>query len=143
MGKDLIDFLHSDFFNFPLVSSMTPVFKDADILRKPHGMPSPDIIISDDDIRINIPVAGYESADLEVFMEQGVLNIVANKKDLYSEGTQFIRRGISLGGFKWKLKLDHTVDEKGMSAEMRNGILFISLPKRETEKIKSIPIKNM
>ena len=127
--------LHDDFFNFPAISTMHPIFtQQSDLFVKPGGMPNPDIVEFKDKLDINIPLSGYKKDDVEVQVEDGTLVVDVKKRSLYEDDDKpvhFYKKGLSLSGFKWKLKLNSIVDIEKMSAKLEDGILNISLPKRE------------
>jgi HSP20 family protein len=122
---------------------MHPLFSEerSDLFTKPSGMPPPDILEAEDELRINIPVAGYTKDLIDVNVEDGTLIISAKRKILYEkdEKITFIKRNISLGGFEWKLKLNSVVDTESITAELVDGILFVSLPKKQKE-VKKIEV---
>lgn len=137
MTRDLISMLHDDFFNFPAISTMHPIFsQQSDLFVKPGGMPNPDIVEFKNRLDINIPLSGYKKEDVEVHVEDGTLVVDVKKRSLYEEEgdnkpTHFYKKGLSLSGFKWKLKLNSTIDVEKMLAKLEDGILNITLPKRE------------
>jgi HSP20 family protein len=144
MTNELIKILHDDFFNFPAISSLHPVFAgNQDPFTKPSNMPNPDIVDFSDRVEINIPLAGYTKDKVTVTVEDGNLLVSADKSELYSQEEKpnfFYKRSLSLGGFKWKLKLNSTVEVDEVSAEMRDGILFIKMPKR-SKQVKVIELR--
>ena len=132
----LFEALNNEFFNFPAISSYHPVFREkTDFFAKPSNMPSPDIVDYDNRVDLSIPLAGYKKEDVEVVVEEGNLVVNVNKRETYSDEKDkpnfFYKRGISLSGFNWKLKLNSTIDIDNMKAKLEDGMLYITLPKKE------------
>ena len=57
--------------------------------------------------------------------------------------TEFYRKERAFGAFRRSLPIPVDVDEAGIQAEFKKGVLFIELPKTKEaqDKIKHIPVK--
>ncbi|NMC63405.1 MAG: Hsp20/alpha crystallin family protein [SAR324 cluster bacterium] len=59
----------------------------------------------------------------------------------YQESERIIRDGRQYGTFMRSISLPFDIDEKGMTANLHDGLLEIYVPRREEEKPKRIDIK--
>jgi HSP20 family protein len=95
---------------------------------------------ADGEIRIAAEVPGMSEQDIELLMEDGVLAIRGEKK---SESLDQ-ERGYSelhYGRFERRISLPANVDEGGVRASFRDGVLTVTLPKSaEAERGRRIPI---
>ena len=89
---------------------------------------------------ILLAVAGFEKSDIEISVERDVLIVRGSKPD--EDKRKYLYQGIALRNFERKFDLAKHIEVSG--AEMRNGLLKISLVKEipEAMKPKEIPIKD-
>lgn len=90
---------------------------------------------------ITIAVAGFEESDLDIQVERGVLTVRGKKSD-DDKDRNYLYQGIAARSFERKFNLAEHVEVT--EAEMRNGLLNISLVKEipEAMKPRSIEIKS-
>lgn len=102
--------------------------------------PNVELSETDQQIRITAEVPGMSEKDVELLMENGVLTIRGEKK---SE-TEDKDRGYSeryYGRFERSVALPSNVDEDGVNATFKDGVLTVTLPKSaEAERGRRIPI---
>lgn len=90
-------------------------------------------LISDDQYRIVMAVAGFEMSELEIETEHQSLKVVGRQKKK-EEQTTFLHRGIAARDFEHKFQLaDHV---KVTHAKLENGLLHISLVREVPEALK-------
>lgn len=90
-------------------------------------------LISDDQYRIVMAVAGFEMSELEIETEQQSLKVVGRQKKK-DEQTTYLHRGIAARDFEHKFQLaDHV---KVTHAKLENGLLHISLVREVPEALK-------
>lgn len=106
------------------------------------GGPAADLLETEDDFRLEMNLPGYELADIEVNLEQGVLLVsgTREKEMEEEEGTYHVRER-SWGRFNRSFTVPHTIDPKGVRAEFANGVLVVNLPKAPDAKAKRIEVK--
>ncbi|MEO0466437.1 MAG: Hsp20 family protein [Pseudomonadota bacterium] len=97
--------------------------------------------IGDDQFAIELAVAGFGEADLDIEVKESLLT-VAGKKDAPIEGEErdFLHRGIAERGFIRRFQLaDHVVVD---GASLENGLLRVELRRElpETAKPRKISI---
>ena len=90
---------------------------------------------------IEMALAGFNKADLEIELTSGELTIKSKKKDELEKNLNLIHQGISQRSFVRKFTLSDEILVK--NAEMKDGMLIISLERLipEHKKPKSISIK--
>lgn len=105
--------------------------------------PKVDVIDRNDSVSIIAEIAGWDSKDIEIAVEKGILSITGNisseKKQDESNG-RYIVRELKRSSFTRSFHLGDKLDENTITAEFDNGILHIKIAKRvlETEPAKKI-----
>ena len=98
------------------------------------GFPPYDIEATGDDrYAITLAVAGFEESELDLQVENGVLR-VRGKKAETGDDKNYLFRGIANRSFERKFNLADHVEVTG--AELKNGLLVISLVKEIPEAMK-------
>ena len=91
-------------------------------------------------VRAELPSVKPESLDISVV--EGRLEIRGERKiDVEEQKTSYHRREREAGFFRRTVALPVKVDAGNVSASMKNGVLTITLPKREEAKSKKITVK--
>jgi molecular chaperone IbpA len=92
--------------------------------QAPNWPPYNVIQTSEDDYRIEIAVAGFAEADLDIELKEGLLTIKGDKSQSLEE-QKYLHRGIAERAFERKFQLaDHV---KVISANLANGLLVVEL----------------
>lgn len=93
--------------------------------------------LDEDAYRIELAVAGFAEAELEIESRQNVLTVTGRKDKPEAdndEGTTWLHRGIAERGFERRFQLaDHVFVT---AAELKNGLLVISLKRELPEALK-------
>ena len=98
------------------------------------GFPPYDIESTGDDrYAITLAVAGFEESELDIQVENGVLRVRGKKADAGEDRT-YLYRGIANRSFERKFNLADHIEVSG--AELKNGLLMISLVKEIPEAMK-------
>ena len=96
----------------------------------------------DDKIGIVAEIPGLNKKQLNVDVEDGVLTISGDKHSTFEEdGAKVIRRELKQSSFKRSFELGEQLDGGNISANFKDGILSISVPKVEPEKPKRHTVK--
>ncbi|WP_339610806.1 Hsp20/alpha crystallin family protein [uncultured Planktosalinus sp.] len=92
---------------------------------------------------IEVAAPGYSKDDFEITIENGMLNLYAEKEHQSEEEKEgYVKKEFSYNRFKRSLRLPETIDEeKEVKALYKNGILQLTLQKMEPEK--TIPPKKV
>ena len=129
----------------PLRSLMDEFFTDSPqgLRRSGLAVPSVDITETDDEYRVRAELPGVASDDVTVELEQGVLCIRGEKKSRRDEKLEQGRRlECSYGTFSRSFSLPQDADADRISAEFRDGVLDVAIPKRPESKPKQIVVKS-
>ena len=95
-----------------------------------YKTPFTDIIKNDDNFIIELSLAGLNKDDVTIKTEDDVLTIEAERKKRENIDYQSIET--FYGKYKKIIELPDYIDIDKITAEMKNGILTIILPKKET-----------
>lgn len=97
--------------------------------------PPVNIIEQADAYTIQVSAPGLEKTDFSVKLDGKLLSISAEKKvETKSETDKVIRQEFSGKSFKRSFTVDDKIDAAGINAKYENGILFVTLPKKEEVK---------
>ena len=96
----------------------------------------------DDKIGIIAEIPGLDKKDVSVDVEDGVLTISGDKHGFTeSDGAKCITRELKQSSFKRSFNLGDHLDGDKVGASFKDGLLSISVPKREPEKPKKNFVK--
>ncbi len=98
----------------------------------------PNVEVSDDEkeIRVTAEVPGLEEKDIEVLLEDGVLTLKGEKRsETADKDRQFSER--FYGRFERRIPLGYEVEDDKVSADFKNGVLTVALPKTERAQAKA------
>lgn len=91
---------------------------------------------------IEAAAPGLEKSDFQINLENRVLSIAVEKEVKNESEKEFYKRKeFGYSSFKRSFSLPEMVNEEGIKAEYKDGILSISLPKKEEAKQK--PARNI
>ena len=105
-------------------------------------MPRVNIRENDNLVSLTFEVPGMEKGDIKIVVEDNILTVSGERKftDEKSEDN-FVRAEIRSGSFSRGFTLPDTVDAEKVSADYKNGLLEVTLPKKEEKKPKQIEVK--
>jgi HSP20 family protein len=109
-------------------------------------LPAVNIKEDNDGYEVEMSVPGFDKNDFNIEVNNSLLTISSDKKieKETNEGQQFTRREFSYQSFSRSFTLPETADGENVSATYENGLLKISIPKKEEAKpkpVKQIEIK--
>ncbi|HNS29116.1 MAG: Hsp20/alpha crystallin family protein [Tenuifilaceae bacterium] len=81
--------------------------------------------------RIELAAPGYTKKDFSINVEKDVLTISANPEVKSEDGTKAIRCEFGVGEFQRSFNIGKAIDSTKIGASSKDGILTITLPKRE------------
>ena len=129
---------------FLKVSDWMPnLFDEGSRIATSQWMPTVDIKENDKQFTITADIPGVEPKDIEVTMENGMLSIRGERKtEKKDEENGYRRVERSYGSFHRRFSLPETADSEHVSAKGKNGVLEITVVKRESSKAKKIEVKS-
>ena len=105
-------------------------------------MPTVDISETESEYLIKAELPEVRKEDVKVTVENGVLTLQGERRQEKEEkARRFHRVERSYGSFVRSFTLPESVDEGGVKAEYKDGVLALHLPKSEKVKPKAIDVK--
>lgn len=100
--------------------------------------PAINIVESKDDFKIEVAAPGLEKGDFKINLDNKLLTISSEKEqnNEHKDGN-FVRREFNFSSFKRSFSLPDSIDSSKISANHKDGILYVSVPKREEAKEKT------
>jgi len=104
--------------------------------------PRVDIFENKDNLVLEAELPGMGQNDFELSFENNVLTLSGERKfEKKTEEGDYHRVERSYGSFTRSFTLPQTVTAEGANAEFQNGVLHVTLPKREETKARKIEVK--
>ena len=96
-------------------------------------LPSVNIKESNQDYVVEVAAPGLEKSDFKIELNRNVLTVSSEKQveNETKEGEQFTRREFSYQSFSRSFTLPEIADGDKIAAKYENGILSVSIPKKE------------
>ena len=103
--------------------------------------PGVDIYEDKDRLVLEADLPGMDREDFDISVENNVITLKGERKfENKVEGDNYHRIERSYGSFTRSFTLPQSVTAEGATADFENGILRVSLPKREETKARKIEI---
>ena len=112
----------------------------ADVIGSDNTVSNPSVNIVEHDKSYSLEMAapGLTKQDFNISIEQDHLVISAEKKSEREETEgRFTRREFSYGSFRRSFHLDDKINRDGIAATYEDGVLKLTLPKKEEAEKKS------
>ena len=120
--------------------TFTPLYRETQDLST--WAPAVDVYEDTESVRLTAELPGLEHKDVDVRIENGVLTLAGERKlEDEEKKDNYYRIERRYGAFTRSFTLPTTVDADKVKAEFKNGLLKITLPKREEAKPKQIRVK--
>ena len=104
--------------------------------NRSNGLVPVNITEGPEGYRLDVVAPGMEKSDFKVNLEKYILTVSAEKKtEAKTENEKQVRREFSFRSFSRSFKVDDSIDTAKIEARYENGILHLSLPKREEVKL--------
>jgi HSP20 family protein len=128
----------SDFLERPLTSMMDflerPLVSFRDFWRE---TPVVDLAENDKEVNVRVEVPGMSPDELNVSYSEGILSVSGEKREKKEEKTGTVSFQESrFSSFKRDIPLGENLKWEDSKASYRNGVLNVSIPKKETESQK-------
>lgn len=144
---------HTKHFPFKRQQTAHPFFDDA-IVRDlfnvgfrsvGYSTPAANIKETKEHFQIELSVPGWQKEDFQISLEKNLLVLSAEKREeQVVEGEKYTRREFKQTSFKRSFELSDLIDTSNISAQYENGILKVSLPKKQEAQVelaKKIEVK--
>jgi HSP20 family protein len=101
--------------------------------------PPVDIFENEAALLVVADLPGVDKDGVDIRVEDDILTIKGNAK--YTQPATVLRQEFTLQNYYRQFQLSEEVDQSKISAESKNGVLTITLPKAEKSKPKQIKVK--
>lgn len=105
-------------------------------------VPDVDISESNDTIRLTANMPGVGQDAVEMTVENDVLTIEGVANVDVPEGHGLVGQEYGVGRYRRDFTLSDAVDASAIRARMQNGVLDVTIPKREEVKTRKIEIES-
>jgi HSP20 family protein len=105
-----------------------------------HFTPRVDIFETENELTLFAEVPGARPEDVDLHYEQGELALRARVSPR-TEGKRFLLQEYEEGDFFRAFNIHESIDASRISAECKNGVLIVHLPKAEAAKPRQITVK--
>lgn len=102
------------------------------------SIPAVNIQETEDMFKVEVAAPGKTREDFNIELDNDVLTISAEEKkenETSEQNGRFTRKEFSYSNFKRAFSLPETVNNEEISASYENGVLMISLPKKEEARV--------
>ena len=104
-------------------------------------VPAVDIYETEQNVIVKAELPGIDSKDVEVTVHEGTLYLKGERKyekEVKEEHYHHVER--AYGSFARSFELPASIDEDKVQADFKDGVLTLTMPKREEAKAKKIKI---
>jgi len=111
--------------------------------RFDESMNAPAVEVSDttDTVVVKAQVPGVSKEQIQVTISEGVLTVKGETKaEEKQEEKNYLRREFHYGAFSRTVPLPASVQGEKATAQLKDGILEIRIPKSEEARVKEVPI---
>jgi HSP20 family protein len=105
-----------------------------------RGQPAVNVWESEDAVMVESEVPGLKSDQLDISVIGDELTLKIDRPEEPEEGVTYHRRERPVGAFTRIIELPSDVDANRVQAELRDGVLRITLPKAETARPRKISV---
>ena len=103
-------------------------------------VPTADIYEDQDSLKVVLEMPGVEKRNVDIRVEEGVL-FVEGRLDLTKYGgLQPLYTEYNIGNYARSFRLSNAIDQGKIGAELKDGVLSLTLPKAEKAKARTIQV---
>ncbi len=127
INRNYVPAYWDDFFNDRVFNNNSPA-------PRKNISPAVNIVEADNDFRIEVAIPGLTRNDYNIEVEDDVLTISSVEKETQEEKLpNYTRREFNFSSFKRSFQLPETIDQDQIQASHKEGVLSITLVKKEEE----------
>jgi HSP20 family protein len=102
--------------------------------------PAADVTEDKDVVRVALDLPGVAESAIDVKLEDGLLVVSGERRRETAEGVEALRSERRAGTFRRTFKLGPTIDATAIKAELKAGVLTLTLPKRAESVARTIKV---
>jgi HSP20 family molecular chaperone IbpA len=103
-------------------------------------VPAADIYEGEQNLMVVLEMPGVEKKNVDIRVEDGVLNVEGRLDLAKYKGLQPLYTEYNIGHYARSFRLSSKIDQSKIAAEMKDGVLSLTLPKIEEAKPRTIQI---
>ena len=104
-------------------------------------LPTADIFETEDALTVVLEMPGVDRKNIDVHVDNGVLLIEGRIDFSKYEGLQPVYSEYNIGPFRRSFRISSRIDQDKIRAEMRDGVITLTLPKAEEAKPRRIEVR--
>ena len=103
-------------------------------------LPTTDIYETDQALTVVMEMPGVDKEKVEINVEDGVLTVEGRIDFSKYEALQPVYTEYNIGNFRRSFDLSNSIDQDKIRADMKDGVLTLTLPKAEQAKPRKIAV---
>lgn len=105
-------------------------------------LPTADIFETEDTLTLILEMPGVDRSNIDVNVDNGMLTIEGRIDFDKYEGLQPVYSEYNIGPYRRSFRLSNRIDQDKIKAEMRDGVITLTLPKAEEAKPRRIEVRS-
>ena len=103
-------------------------------------VPTADIYEDRDSLKVVLEMPGVEKSNVDIRVEEGVLFVEGRLDVVKYRGLQPLYTEYNIGNYARSFRLSNAIDQDKIGAELKDGVLSLTLPKAEKAKPRTIQV---
>lgn len=103
--------------------------------------PLVDIFETNDEFIFQADLPGVKAGDIDVSYERGLLTISGKVQPRQTEQTRYLWQEYDVGNFYRQFTINTEINQDGIRADLKNGVLTLHVPKAESARARKIEIR--
>jgi len=103
-------------------------------------LPTADIYETEDVLTLILEMPGVDRSNIDVNVDGGMLTIEGRIDFNKYEGLQPVYSEYNIGPYRRSFRISNRIDQDKIKAEMRDGVITLTLPKAEEAKPRRIEV---
>ncbi len=103
-------------------------------------VPTADIYETHDALHVILEMPGVEKGNVDVHVEDGALNVEGRLDLAKYQGLQPLYTEYNIGHYSRSFRLSNKINQDKIGAELKEGVLSLTLPKVEEAKPRTIQV---
>ncbi len=101
------------------------------------SVPAVNVVEQEDSFRIDFAAPGLQKSDFKIHLDNNVLTVKSEKESTSEDaGEKYTRKEFNYSSFKRTFTLPDSANAEKVTAEYKEGILSISIAKKDEAKVK-------
>ncbi|MBV1787430.1 Hsp20 family protein [Marinobacterium sp. D7] len=118
------------------------LFRPLAVRSSGEKVPAIDVHESDTEYKVSVDLPGVKKEDIQVSLENGILSVrgETRREEKEEKEGKLIRQERHVGQFLRQLSVGADVDPAAVKASFNDGVLALTLPKREKKEPEGVKI---